>query len=132
MISKRILISMIVIISLAEFITCPSATQPDPAASKKTGVKPRATPKAGITPKTGPSAIEPTDPGMDPDDETATESEKSNGLRKKLLRPIKFIFLPLRLLWGKFKDLKNRVQQKNNKESKSDGEKPIDKNKKKV
>ncbi|XP_026806554.1 uncharacterized protein LOC113549446 [Rhopalosiphum maidis] len=131
MISKRILISMIVIISLAEFITCPSATKPDPAASK-TGVKPRVIPasKSGVG-KPGATATKPTDSGMDPDN-SEMESEKPNGLRQKFFRPIRFIFWPVRFLWGKFKNLKNKLQQNNNMETEFDVEKPIDKNRKKV
>lgn len=75
---------------------------------------------------------------MNPDDETDIELEKPNGLRQKILKPIKFFFWPVRYILNKYKSFINKVQNKNNKEKEksatpeSDGENPVDKNKVKL
>jgi len=70
---------------------------------------------------------------MNPDDETEIELDKPNGIRQKILRPIKFFFWPVRYILNKCKSFMNKVQNKNNKDKsatpESDGEKPVDKNK---
>lgn len=49
---------------------------------------------------------------MKPDEDTPVEPEKPTGLRHKLFRRIKSIFWPIRFLWGKFRNLKNKVQNR--------------------
>lgn len=72
---------------------------------------------------------------MNPDDETEIELEKPNGLRQKIVRPIKYFFWPMRYVFNKYKNFMNKVLNKYNKRKEksatleSDGQKPLDKNK---
>ncbi|XP_060878126.1 uncharacterized protein LOC132950622 [Metopolophium dirhodum] len=116
MIFKRILISMIVIISLIQFITSLTTTETKPKdpAVTNTEVKQKGPAKS----KSATTTTDPTEVGINPDEDTAKIPEKSTSLRHKfIIKPLKSIVLPFRFLWGKLKNFMNKRQNKNKKET---------------
>ncbi|XP_029343333.1 uncharacterized protein LOC100169619 isoform X2 [Acyrthosiphon pisum] len=93
------------------FITCPETNPKDPAVTKP-GVKSKGPAKS----KSATTTTESTEVGINPDEDTAKIPKKSTSLRHKfIIKPIKSIFWPVRFLWGKFKNFKNKGQNKNKK-----------------
>ncbi|CAI6345464.1 unnamed protein product [Macrosiphum euphorbiae] len=107
MISKRMLMSMIVIISLIQVVTCQTSTEtkPNDPAVTKTGFKPKGPAKS----KSATTATDPTEVGINPDEDTPKIPEKPTSLRHKfIIKPIKSIFSAIRSLWRKFKNFNYR------------------------
>ncbi|XP_022167187.1 uncharacterized protein LOC111031510 isoform X2 [Myzus persicae] len=72
----------------------PAISKPEPSKSETTGA-------------------DPTGAGMNLDEDTAVEPVKPPGLHQKILKRIKSVFWPIRFVYGKFKNLKNKVQNRN-------------------